>query len=114
MAEMKLKIKKEGPKYGVVEENGKWFIEPKYDKAGTWGSYIVIGGDNEWAVIDAEKGTWLEDNEGEFFTSVEEAMEYDALELVTDAGDVWYLFENGDMKAEYELEDDEDEEWDED
>lgn len=119
MAEQKLWAKKsDNGKYGIVDKEGNWLLQPEFEKAWSSEPFLIIGEGDKWAVFDAIKGGWLDDRENEFYVSVENDYEHGAdLELVTDTGDVWYLFDNGDLVPEYDideyeenLENDEDEE----
>lgn len=106
MAEQKLWARKnDNGKYGIVDKEGNWLLQPEYEKVWVWDPYMIIGEGDKWAIFDAIKGEWLDDRENEFYVNVEESSDYMALEAVTDAGDVWYVFENGDMVPEYDIDD---------
>ena len=104
----KLFIKQaENKKFGVVDKNGNWFLEPKHSKAWRTGRYIVIGRKGKWAVIDALKGTWLENVKDIYFDNVDDSFEYGALKLEqkidNDEEYTLYLFDNGDEHYDDEV-----------
>lgn len=96
----KLFIKQaENKRFGVVDKNGNWFLEPKYRKAWRSGRYIIIGQKGKWAIIDALNGEWLDDVEDYYYDNVEDSFEYGALKLIEkrkDREEIEYLFDNGD------------------
>lgn len=98
----KLFIKQaENNKFGVVDKDNNWFLEPKYSKAWRTGSYIIIGRKGKWAVIDALKGEWIDDIEDYFYDNEEDSFEYGALKLTKkwkDKEEIEYLFDNGDKQ----------------